>query len=144
MSSIGHTKTPSMLSKQLKLASTPAVIHHVETVVDEIKAELDFKEDVYGNVMIAVTEAVNNSIYHGNQGDESKNIFIDFEMKNPYRLLIRVRDEGIGFDPSELADPTAPENVGKIGGRGVFLMEHLSDELTFADGGRQVEMVFNI
>lgn len=144
MSSTGKTDTVSMLSKQLELASTPNVIHLIETVVDEIKAELNFKEDVYGNVMVAVTEAVNNSIFHGNRGDESKKVYVSFEMKNPYRLLVRVRDEGIGFDHKGLADPTAPENIDKIGGRGVFLMEHLSDELSFVDDGRQVEMVFNI
>lgn len=144
MSSTGKTDTASMLSRQLELASSPNVIHLIETVVDEIKSEFDFKEDVYGNVMVAVTEAVNNSIYHGNDGDESKKVYVSFEMKNPYRLLVKVRDEGPGFDPKSLADPTAPGNIDKIGGRGVFLMEHLSDELKFAEDGRQVEMVFNI
>lgn len=133
-----------LLKRQLKLSSSPDIIHVVESVVDDIRSEYNFKEDVYGNVMVAVTEAVNNSVFHGNKGDESKNVFIDFEMKNPYRLLVRVRDEGEGFDPEALADPTAPGNVGKIGGRGVFLMQHLSDELTFAEDGREVEMMFNI
>ncbi|RMG26911.1 MAG: ATP-binding protein [Bacteroidetes bacterium] len=139
-----NADTPSTLCRNLTLASTPNVIHLVETVVDEIRTEFQFKDDVYGNVMVAVTEAVNNSIHHGNKGDETKKVYIDFEMKNPYRLLVRVRDEGDGFDPSSLDDPTAPENVGKIGGRGVFLMTHLSDELIFAEDGRQVEMIFNI
>ena len=83
MSSTGKTDTASMLSRQLELASSPNVIHLIETVVDEIKSEFDFKEDVYGNVMVAVTEAVNNSIYHGNDGDESKKVYVSFEMKNP-------------------------------------------------------------
>ena len=140
----GNPETKPILARQIQLPSTPDVIHMVEAVVDEIKTELGFKEDVYGNVMVAVTEAVNNSVTHGNQGDESRNIFIDFEMKNQFCLKIRVKDEGSGFDYNSLPDPTAPENIDKLGGRGVFLMTHLSDELTFLDEGRAVEMTFNI
>ncbi|MFK7920438.1 MAG: ATP-binding protein [Bacteroidia bacterium] len=137
------TETRKVL-KQLTLESKPEVIHTIESVVDDIRADLDFKEDVYGNVMVAVTEAVNNSVVHGNGGDESKKVFVDFEMENTYRLLVRVTDEGPGFDPSTLPDPTAPENLVNIGGRGVFLMQHLSDEMNFSDDGKQVEMIFNI
>lgn len=137
------TETRKVL-KQLTLESKPEVIHTIESVVDDIRADLDFKEDVYGNVMVAVTEAVNNSVVHGNGGDESKKVYVDFEMENPYRLLVRVTDEGPGFDPSTLPDPTAPENLVNIGGRGVFLMQHLSDEMNFSDDGKQVEMIFNI
>lgn len=141
---MSSTETQKLLYKQLTLPTSPDIIHKVETVVDEIKAELEFKEDVYGNVMVAVTEAVNNSVYHGNKEDKSKKIYIKFETHNQYRLVIKVRDEGPGFDPKSLPDPTAPENLENIGGRGVFLMEHLSDELSFSEDGREVEMVFNI
>lgn len=137
------TEAHKML-KHLTLDSKPDVIHTIESTIDDIRSELEFKEDVYGNVMVAVTEAVNNSVVHGNQGDESKKIFVEFEMKNPYRLIVRVRDEGTGFDPASLPDPTAPENLVNIGGRGVFLMQHLSDQLSFSDDGREVEMIFNI
>jgi serine/threonine-protein kinase RsbW len=138
-----RTEAQKML-RHLVLESKPDVIHTIESVVDDIRSELEFKEDVYGNVMVAVTEAVNNSVVHGNGGDESKKVFVDFEMKNPYCLLVRIRDEGTGFDPRTLPDPTAPENLVNIGGRGVFLMQHLSDQLNFSQDGRQVEMTFNI
>ncbi len=59
-------------------------------------------------------------------------------------MRVRVKDEGKGFDPNSLPDPTAPENIENIGGRGVFLMTHLSDSIEFEDDGRQVEMTFNI
>ncbi len=130
--------------RQLTLESRPEVIHIVENTVDELKNELEFKEDVYANVMIAVTEAVNNSIIHGNKNDTSKQVFIDFEAKLPYRLIVKVRDEGPGFDPNSLPDPTSPGNIENVGGRGVFLMRHLADELTFSHDGKLVEMVFNI
>ncbi|MEM7039373.1 MAG: ATP-binding protein, partial [Bacteroidota bacterium] len=73
-----------------------------------------------------------------------KKVFIRCESTNPYRIHVAVRDEGTGFDYSSLPDPTAPENLINPGGRGVFLMTHLSDEITFGDEGRKVEMVFNI
>lgn len=141
---MSSTDTKAMLYKQLMLESRPDVIHQVENVVDALKQELEFKEDVYGNVMIAVTEAVNNSIIHGNKNDVTKKVTVDFEIKNSYCLIVRVRDEGPGFNPAALADPTSPENIENPGGRGVFLMSHLSDTLTFNDDGREAEMVFFI
>lgn len=133
-----------LLYRQLVLSSSTDAISQIESVVDEIKSELDVKADVYGNMMVAVTEAVNNGILHGNGGDETKKVYVDFEVKNQFRLSVKVRDEGPGFDPDSLSDPTAPENLENIGGRGVFLMQHLSDEISFSDEGRIVEMIFNI
>ena len=138
------TETKKSLLKKLVLETRPDVIHDIEVAIEEIKEKLSFQDDVHGNVMVAVTEAINNSIYHGNKEDQSKKIYLDFEMKNEYRLLVRVKDEGEGFDPDSLADPTAPENLENIGGRGVFLMQHLADEIKFTDEGRVVEMCFNI
>jgi len=138
------SETRKLLFKQLILPSSPDIIHDIEAVVDEIKTALEFKEDVYGNVMVAVTEAVNNAVFHGNNEDLNKKVYVDFEIVNQYRLVVRVKDEGKGFDPKKLPDPTAPENLQNIGGRGVFLMEQLSDDLKFLDEGRISEMVFNI
>jgi serine/threonine-protein kinase RsbW len=132
------------MTRNIVLGSRSDEIHRVEAFIDEIRNELSFKEDVYGNVMVAVTEAVNNSIFHGNKEDANKSVYIEVKMENQYRLVIQVRDEGPGFDPDGLDDPTAPENLVNIGGRGVFLMRHLADELSFLDEGKIVEMVFNI
>lgn len=136
--------TEKLLFRQLLLNSSSDAIQEVESIVDEIRSELDVKEDVYANMMVAITEAVNNGIYHGNQGDPEKQVTVDFEMKTQFRLMVRVTDQGPGFDPDALSDPTAPENLENLGGRGVFLMQHLSDEIHFLDEGRQVEMWFNI
>jgi serine/threonine-protein kinase RsbW len=138
------TDTKKKLLKGMVLDTKPEIIHDIEVAIEEIKEKLNFQDDVYGNVMVAVTEAINNSIYHGNKEDQRKRIYLDFEMKNDFRLLVRVRDEGSGFDPDSLGDPTAPENLENIGGRGVFLMQHLADEIEFLDDGRIVEMGFNV
>ncbi|MCB9231468.1 MAG: ATP-binding protein [Bacteroidia bacterium] len=132
------------MEKELAISSSPENIRHVEALIDEVRDVLHFKDDVYGNVMVAMTEAVNNGIVHGNSSDISKKVFVKVSLINQYCLLITVEDEGPGFDPDALSDPTAPENIEKIGGRGVFLMQHLSDEITFSNEGRRVEMIFNI
>jgi serine/threonine-protein kinase RsbW len=134
----------AQMVKELEIKSNPERIHEVEQFIEEIRDHLGFKDDVFGNVMVAVTEAVNNSIRHGNRGDLSKVVKIYCTALNPYRIVMAVEDEGSGFNPNELPDPTAPENVLRESGRGVFLMRQLSDEISFQDSGRRVEMVFNI
>lgn len=130
--------------KELVIKSNPDNLGQVEGFIEDIRHELEFRDDVYGNFMVAITEAVNNAIIHGNVNDSNKDVKIRCEAKNPYRLFVSVEDEGQGFDPNQLPDPTAPENLSNPGGRGVFLMKHLADEIDFAMEGRRVEMVFNI
>lgn len=136
--------TKSLLKKRVELPSQADALLQVMELIESINLELGIKDDVYGNVVVAVTEAVNNSLLHGNKEDPDKRIRFEAFLSGPYRFCVRVSDEGEGFDPDSLPDPTAPENLENIGGRGVFLMRHLADELYFHDGGRCVEMVFNI
>ena len=141
---IAQSFSPHNMTQEIVIASAPENIHLVEGFVEGLREKLGFKDDVFGNVMVAITEAVNNSILHGNEGDSSKKVTITCTTLNPYRLQINVADEGKGFDPSGLKDPTAPENLSNPGGRGVFLMMHLCDQVNFEDKGRRVEMIFNI
>ena len=116
----------------------------VEAAIDKIRHDLNIREEVFGNVLIAVTEAVNNAYYHGNKGDNNKTVKISFIKPAQYRLAVVVCDQGEGFDPNSLEDPTEPENIEKEGGRGVFLMRNLCDKLSFSEGGKVVELNFNI
>jgi serine/threonine-protein kinase RsbW len=116
----------------------------VEAAIDKIRHDLNIREEVFGNVLIAVTEAVNNAYYHGNKGDNNKTVKISFIKPGQYRLAVVVCDQGEGFDPDSLEDPTEPENIEKEGGRGVFLMRNLCDKLSFSEGGKVVELNFNI
>jgi serine/threonine-protein kinase RsbW len=116
-------------------------IRMIESFIDNAKERFHLNEDIYGNIMIAVTEAVNNAIKHGNQSDSSKNVHLSLSLdENLLRFIIK--DEGSGFDHHSLPDPTAPENIDKPGGRGIFLMRHLSDDVNFKDNGRTVELSF--
>lgn len=115
----------------------------IESFIDNAKEKFHLEDDIYGNIMIAVTEAVNNAIKHGNSGDKYKNVFLSLTLDHSM-IKFQVKDEGKGFDYENLPDPTAPENLEKPGGRGIFLMRNLSDEVQFMDGGKIVEMSFYI
>ena len=91
--------------------------------------------------MIAVTESVNNAILHGNSSNTSKNVHLKLSLEE---TLIRftIEDEGAGFDYQNLPDPTLPENIGQPGGRGIFLMKNLCDEVSFKKNGRIAALSF--
>ena len=116
-------------------------IRMIESFIDNAKERFHLDEDIYGNIMIAVTEAVNNAIKHGNGGNSKKNVNLSL-MLNENLLRFVIEDEGSGFDYHNLPDPTSPENLEKPGGRGIFLMKHLSDEVEFREGGKTVELSF--
>lgn len=118
-------------------------IRIVESFIDNAKEKFELDDDIYGNIMIAVTEAVNNAIKHGNSNDKSKSVHLSLSLKDSLIQFI-IKDEGGGFDYENLPDPTSPENLEKIGGRGIFLMKHLSDEVDFKEKGKIVQLSFYI
>ena len=113
-------------------------------MIDEICDGYKVNEDSYGNILVALTEALSNAIHHGNKSNPEKSVDISFEAQAEEKLLFTIKDEGDGFDPDSLPDPTDPENLEKPHGRGVFLMRNLADEVSFDDDGRTVELLFNI
>jgi serine/threonine-protein kinase RsbW len=115
----------------------------VEKAIDELSMELNLSDEIYGNVMVATMEATNNAIIHGNNSDPSKNVKIQIQFEEK-ELKVYVEDQGIGFDFRNVPDPTAPENLEKINGRGIFLMEHLSDEIVYLEDGRIVMLKFRL
>ncbi len=130
-----------MESINLQIPSLMENIRIIESFIDNTKDLYNIDDDIYGNIMIAVTESVNNAIKHGNKEDKSKNVNLSLILKeNLIRFIIE--DQGEGFDFTNLTDPTLPENIDKPGGRGIFLMKHLSDEVHFSENGRKVELVF--
>ena len=131
----------SMNTISIQVPSMIENIRMIESFIDNAKDRFQLDDDIYGNIMIAVTEAVNNAIKHGNSNDKGKNVQLSLYLQDSMIKFI-VKDEGEGFNYDDLPDPTAPENLKKPGGRGIFLMKHLSDEVEFRDNGRIVELSF--
>jgi serine/threonine-protein kinase RsbW len=112
------------------LSSVPESINTVENLIESIKNEHNVCDDSYGNMLVAITEAVNNAIYHGNKGNPDKQVKISYLLDND-KIAFYIADEGSGFDYFNIPDPTAPENIDKPNGRGIFLMKQLADQLIF-------------
>ncbi|MFH6983819.1 ATP-binding protein [Marinoscillum sp. 108] len=130
-----------MNSIQIQIPSLSENIRIVESFIDNAKEKFSLNDDIYGNIMIAVTESVNNAIVHGNRKDSRKNVTLQLKVDDNI-LNFTITDEGEGFNFNQLPDPTSPENLDKPGGRGIFLMKHLCDEVSFQDEGRAVILTF--
>ncbi|HRI33329.1 MAG: ATP-binding protein [Saprospiraceae bacterium] len=127
----------------IRIASIPNNILKIEEYLNWVFAEYHIDKKLYPNVLVTITEAVNNAIIHGNQKDCNKFVHLKTE-RRPKCIAFRISDEGSGFDPSTIPDPTLPENIECCGGRGVFLMHQLSHRVIFSDQGRTVEIQFEI
>lgn len=129
--------------EEITLISDPKNVARVETFVERIAKKYSIRPNLYGNILISLTEAVTNAITHGNCNDSNKMVAVRLEYQGKH-LAFSVSDQGSGFDFENLPDPTTPENLLRIGGRGVFLMRQLADEIRYHDNGRTVEMLFLI
>jgi serine/threonine-protein kinase RsbW len=127
----------------LKLPSNLMSINVLDSFVQDVVHQYKISQEVHGNMLISLTEAVTNAITHGNHYDENKVVQINLQKKSD-TIAIRVSDQGCGFDPESVPDPTCDENICKCGGRGVFLMQRLCDQIQYKDNGRTVEMHFKI
>ena len=127
--------------QELSFQSKPENIAIVERLIDEMCEQHSVIEEHYGDILIAMTEGVNNAIVHGNKLDINKSVSVEYE-KRGKDLFFRISDDGAGFDYENLPDPTSPENLERPNGRGVFLMRNLADECLFEENGRIIELVF--
>ena len=132
-----------VMRKDLNIPSDIGNLRLVEKAIDELSLELDLSDEVYGNVLVATMEATNNAIIHGNNSDPEKKVKIKMQIAKK-ELKVHIEDQGEGFDYMSIPDPTAPENLEKINGRGIFLMERLSDEILYLEDGRIVELKFKL
>lgn len=131
----------SKMYKRLKIESRIANLRIIENAIDEITGIIGVKQDDYGKIMVAALEAVNNAIIHGNKSDPGKLVDVEIDFKNN-DITITVTDEGSGFRPEKIPDPTLPENIEELSGRGVFLMSKLADSIKFNEKGNSVTMSF--
>ena len=113
------------MNTQITFNSKSENLNIVDSLIEEISANFKMSDDSYANILIALTEAVNNAIHHGNKSNPNKMVNLSYEMVDGI-LTFEIEDEGPGFDYNHLPDPTHPQNIEKPHGRGVFLMKNLN------------------
>ncbi|OGU58162.1 MAG: hypothetical protein A2X64_06860 [Ignavibacteria bacterium GWF2_33_9] len=129
----------------LTLPSRQSSLDLAESVIEHIRDKYVISLDKYYNILIAITEAVNNAISHGNSYDSNK--FVKFDVyASESGIEVFIQDEGKGFDPQNIADCTDEENLLKDSGRGIFIMQSLADEfeITTNHSGTLFRMYFGI
>jgi len=132
---------------RLEFTSTFEMLDFVQVVSDHVGRAIGLDEDAIHWVGVAIRESVINAIKHGNRHDASKHVFVELETARPSavpELHIRVRDQGEGFDPEQVADPLAPENLLKSSGRGIFLIRSFMDDVQLQrapEGGMEIRML---
>jgi serine/threonine-protein kinase RsbW len=114
----------------LEIESNPNNLLTVEEFVNYFAKDIGIDESRMNGLLLSVTEATTNAIIHANKCDEAKLVKIDVKIENS-KVIISVKDEGVGFDPTKIPDPTEPENLLKDSGRGVYLMKFYMDDVKF-------------
>jgi serine/threonine-protein kinase RsbW len=132
---------PDATIQKFELPSTLESISKIEQLIEGICEFKTINQDCYGNMLISLTEAVNNAIIHGNKNDKTKFVHLELEALDE-EVLFTIRDEGSGFDYKKVPDPTLPENRYKTSGRGIFLMRNLADKIVFEENGRIIKLTF--
>jgi serine/threonine-protein kinase RsbW len=132
---------------RLQIPSLFDMVDLVQVLSDRMGQLADFDEDAIHWISVAVRESVINAIKHGNREHPSKLVTIEFAftpIENPTELVVSVTDQGEGFEPEQVADPLAPENILKSSGRGIFFMRSFMDDVQLnraPEGGMEVRMV---
>ena len=132
---------------RLEFTSAVEMLDFVQVVSDHVGRTFGFDEDAIHWVGVAIRESVINAIKHGNRYDATKRVFVDFESAAPADgagMIVRVRDQGEGFDPDTLADPLDQDNLLKPSGRGIFLIRNFMDDVQLRrapEGGMEISML---
>src|SRR6266576_1377665 len=132
---------------RLEFSSVFEMLDFVQVVSDHLARGVGLDDDALHWVSVAIRESVINAIKHGNRNDATKHVFVEFETATKAdvpELAIRIRDEGEGFDPEQVANPLDPENLLKSSGRGIFLIRNFMDDVQLRrapEGGMEIRMV---
>ena len=127
----------------LGISSSLININKVRLFLEEIFVESSLNQSYFNRIFLGLSEALTNSIVHGNRQCSTKNVSIEvFLLQN--ELVIEITDEGEGFSLDSLPDPTCLGNIKNENGRGIFLIRHYADDLSFLEGGRRVRMKYKL
>lgn len=120
-----------------------SIEHAVEYVMRHCSTCCDYARRFNLNFRVGLTEALSNAMLYGNDSDPQKRVRVEVTVRVE-EIAVRITDQGVGFDPTTIPDPTLPDNISKSGGRGIFLMRSLMDEVKFNDQGNSVTLVLRL
>lgn len=126
-----------------EVPSNPDLLPDIEEYVISKISDLGLSEERLNNLALSVAEAASNSIVHGNMCDESKKVKINIQIDET-SITVKFKDEGAGFVPEKVPDPTAPENILKDNGRGIHIMKTFLDSLEYNFDGDGTEVVLKL
>lgn len=129
--------------KQIQLHSSYGEVEKVEEFLNDLQGQLNFTNEDYARMMLTVSEAVTNGIVHGNKLVQEKVVTLTAYLENK-SLFFECSDQGEGFDPTEVEDPLAEENLLKPSGRGVFLMKEYADDMSYNKSDRTLRLRFDL
>ena len=124
--------------KILVIKSDISELEKVENFIVEILNEFDLAQKYFNRIYLCVSEAVLNSIKHGNKNDKNKTVSIGIDC-NMNEINVLIEDEGEGFDINTVEDPTLSENRNKESGRGIFFIKNLSNKLEYNEKGNRIQ-----
>jgi serine/threonine-protein kinase RsbW len=128
------------VTQTVEIPSTVDEIHRVQAVIQHELSRQGYDADTCFAVKLALEESLVNAVKHGNKFDPKCLVHVRFSI-NPRRISISVKDEGSGFDPTGVPDPTSDENLTKPNGRGIMLMRAYMDEVSYNRRGNEVTMI---
>lgn len=131
------------MTDSLRIKSNYIHLKEVEYFLESVLSDCELSQKQFAYITLVVCESVNNAINHGNNFDENKYVTLFSEVCDEF-ISFEVHDEGVGFDYSQVPDPTLEENIRSEGGRGLFIIRNLADELSFRDNGSIIHFKFKI
>ena len=133
-----------MFERKLAISSKLTNIDLVRTFLDEVFLLSGLDRRLFNTFFLGLSEAVNNSIVHGNRLDPDKFVFLRVLIDDNTTIIFEVKDQGEGFSVDNVGDPTCPENLKKENGRGIFLLQKMADEVIFYEGGTRVSIKYTL
>ncbi|MEG8946979.1 ATP-binding protein [Rosettibacter firmus] len=128
-----------------EIQSIPEIVPELDNFVIDIAKRSGMNPEKFNNLSLSFSEALSNSIIHGNKCDPQKKIKITIDV-NEQKMIIKIKDEGKGFDLKSVPDPTKDENILKESGRGIHIMKSFLDDLyyNFSEDGTETVLVLNL
>ena len=125
----------AIVIERIEIDSDLSNLSIIESLIDKLCVSIHMNEDLYGNVLISVTEAFNNAVIHGNLLVHTQKVLLEV-FEDDFSFSFKISDSGVGFNFLDIPDPTSPENLEKENGRGIFLIKNLSDDVSFTNFNR--------